>query len=461
MTVLYFIIALGVLIIVHEWGHFIVARKSGIRVDEFAIGFGPKLFSYKPGPTEYKVCLFPLGGYVKMYGEDPDAESEGDQERAEQIAKSPDSFGGKSVKARLATVFAGPFMNLVLCLLIMPVVFMIGKKYPAFVDEAPIVMGVMADSPAAKAGINKGDRLLTFNGEALKTWEDTLQRVLLHPEMEAVIEVERDGSKQQVNLKIENQSEKVAMGFAGFEPALFIGNDPIIKDVSEDSPAARAGLMPGDVITAINGQEISSWSAMTKLVQDSGGKPLQVGVARGAEKIEVTVTPTFDEGMGAYLMGISRELTDMPMVVKRYGFFSAIQRGTQENWNLFTLTGQILVRLITGDLSFKALGGPVQIFSATGAAARSGIADFLYFMAFLSMQLGVLNLLPIPVLDGGHVLFMGIEGIRGKPIPHKVRVFFIYMGLTFLLGLMLAVTYNDIDRMWDISSWIDKLGNLF
>lgn len=462
MTILYFIIALGVLVLIHEWGHFIVARMSGILVEQFSIGFGPKLFSFKPGPTEYKICLLPLGGYVKLYGEDPIAEADGNVQKASEIAASPKSFAAKPLGKRLATVFAGPGMNLLLCLVLMPIVFIIGRATPRYLDDSPQVLGVVEGSPAAEAGLQVGDKILKINGDEVGLWSDALNWIMLHPGDEAIITVARGDQSLKIPVKIIREpSSNQEIGYLGVEPGFFIGNDPIVGEVQAGSPAFTSGLKANDVITHIDNQVVATWTAMTEIVRGSNGRELGVTFSRGGVPQSVKLKPKFDETNKAWLMGITKHQDEGLWVNKKYGFVDAMVLGTKENYKLFKMTGDVLGRLFTFRLSYKALGGPIQIAQATGAAARSGLGSFFYFLAFLSMQLGVLNLLPIPVLDGGHVLFMAIEGVRRKPLSLKIKTGLTQVGLILLLGLMVIISINDVDRVWGFRNILEKITGLF
>jgi len=462
MTILYFIVALGILVLVHEWGHFIVARLSGIRVEQFSIGFGPKIFSFKRGQTEYRIAWIPLGGYVKLYGEDPMAEADGDIEKAKEIEASPEAFSSKSLKARLATVFAGPAMNLVLCLILMPIVFMVGRMVPAILEKPPVVIGVQEGSPAAIAGLQEGDKIISIDGRSMPVWSDFLNWVMLHSEVEATVVFERNGKRQETLLKTTlSPHVKQSIGYSGIEPFFFWGDNAIVGSVNGNSPAAKAGLQEKDKIIAIDGNPVKSWTVMTELIRGSEGKELQITLLRDGQQQQTRIAPMYHDGAQAWIIGITKYMDPSRYVSKRYGFFTAIKEGTKENWKLLKLTGDVLGRLFTFQLSYKSLGGPVQIAKASGAAARSGLGDFLFFMAFLSMQLGILNLLPIPVLDGGHVLFMGIEAIRKKPVSIRARTISTQIGLAFLLGLMLLVTVNDIDMVWGFSNMWESIKGIF
>src|SRR3990167_6380066 len=390
MTLVFFIIALGILVIVHEWGHFIIARKSGIRVEKFSIGFGPTLFKIQGRETEFRVALLPLGGYVKLYGEDPEAEAEGDEQKAKAIAASPDSFTGKPARFRLATVLGGPVMNLVLAFVVMPFVFLIGRQVPAILEKPPVILGVMENSPAKAVNLEKGDIIQSINEESFQKWGDVLNWIMLHPNQEIKMVVTRDGVEKEIHTTI------------------------------TDAPDLRQGVEGG-----------------------------------------VTITPAYNEDAKAYLIGITRFTNPDLYVVQKFSPGKAITHGLQETYRLSLLTLDVVKRLFSFDLSYKTLGGPLQIAQASGQAAKSGLGEFLYFLCFMSLQLGILNLLPIPVLDGGHVLFMAIEGIIRRPLSLKVKMVAMQTGMALLLGLMILITFNDVDRIWGIGDLITKAKGLF
>ncbi|HBF11784.1 MAG TPA: RIP metalloprotease RseP [Deltaproteobacteria bacterium] len=452
MTIIYFIVALGILVVVHEWGHFIMARRAGIRVDQFSIGFGPKLFSYKSKQTEYLFSLLPFGGFVRIHGQDPDEESEGDPKKAEAIRKSPDAYASKTVLQRLGVVLGGPVMNLVFCVLIMPVVFMLGKTVPAILEKPPVILGVKENSPGEKAGFKKGDLILEIDGKKFSEWDSVFQWVLLHPQEKAQVLVERQG--QNFSLLLETTTSpymKETVGYAGFEPLFFVNNEPVLGMVSANGPAFQAGLKEKDQIQAIDNKPINSWEELTAIIRSSEGKKMLVDYMREGQALKAEITPQYHEGMKAWVIGITKYFDPSSVVKKRYGFFEAFKEGTQENLKLLGMTYDVLKRLFSFQLSYKALGGPIQIAQASAAAGRQGLSDFLYFLSFLSMQLGILNLLPIPVVDGGHVLFLGIEVLRGKPLSYRIRHAAAILGMVFLVGLMLVVTANDIDRVWGLT----------
>ncbi len=448
MTILYFIIALSILIIAHEWGHFIVARLFGIRVEKFSIGFGPKIWGIKRGDTEYKVSLLPFGGFVKMSGD----------EVAECDKTDPAAFYNKSVGARACVVAAGPVMNIILCLILMPIVFMLGKSEPTFLQEKPIVAAVRADSPALKADFREGDLIVEVSGQPVETWKEAINDVLIAMNQDLIVTIDRNGQRIDKEVHVEEVPDGQG-GYLGVEPIFFIGNEAVIDMVHGDSPAERAGLQVGDTIISMEGEPVGDWTDMVAKIRKSEGELIRLRVLRGGETIEIELMPEYNEEVKRYLMGVSKDPSkrDIPMTTIRYGFFESITEGFKEVGRLASVTFKVVGKLVTLQLSYKALGGPIKIAQATAAAARSGLASFIYFLSFLSLQLGILNLFPIPVLDGGHLVFFGIEAIRRKPLSERIQGIAQHVGLALILLLLAFVSINDLMNIEVIRNFIDKL----
>ena len=478
MTIVYFILSLGILVSIHEFGHFIMAKIQGIGVEIFSIGFGPKIFSFKRswrGETEYRISILPLGGYVKLHGDDSESPQDAPDSKEKKTVKDPASYSERPILHRFPIVFAGPFMNLLLAFLIMPVVFLLGRYEPAFLGQKPVIMKILPHSAAEKAGLQKGDEILSIDSLSTSrpeqaptkmTWKTVLDETILKSNQEITLHLKRGHETLSQKLVVE-ESPSTHTGLLGIEPMLFIGNDPVIDEVSPDSPAEKAGLKPGDKVLSIDGTPIETWTAMSDQVSLSGGKPIAIEILRGDRTLTLSVTPKLDESSsesrGRWLMGVrkSNEGNKGDLILKKYSLKEALVEGSKENIKLAGLTLSVLKQLVTAQLSYKTLGGPIRIAQASAMAAKSGLSDFLYFLAFLSMQLGVLNLLPIPALDGGHLLFFGIEAVTRRPPSPRVRSIIEQTGFFALLSLMLLVTLNDVNSVWGFRNLLNKIVHLF
>lgn len=428
LTIISFVAVLGFLILIHELGHFLMAKKMDVKVEKFSIGFGPRIFAFTRGETEYMVSAFPLGGYVKMMGEEP----------GEELKKDPREFGSKSVGQRMAIIIAGPLMNLFLAFLLLPIVYIIGVNMPAYLSKEAKVGWVMKDSPSKAAGVSPGDVIKTIDGDDVDNWEEALTIFTSNPDRRLDLGILRDGSYLNIDL-IPSSSDGNGGGYSGIVHPM----EARIGDVRAGLPAAKAGLKKGDVVTSINGALVSHWIEMSNLIQASGDKEIEVGLMRDGKPFSLTLNPVFDEATKRSVIGIAYA-EDMQMV--KFGLVDSVREGMYRAADLTMLTFGILKKLFTFDISIKSLGGPIMIAQATGAAAESGISALISLMAFISLQLGVLNLLPIPVLDGGHVFFLLAEmGLR-RPISIKTREIAQQIGFAILISLMLIVSYNDIMR---------------
>lgn len=430
-TFISFIIVLGILIFIHELGHFMVAKFSGVGVEKFSLGFGPKLIGVTKGETEYRISLLPLGGYVKMVGEAPGEEiSERDKER---------SFTHKSVAKRAAIVAAGPVMNLLLAALLLPVIFMIGIQVPAFLDDKPVVGYVLPDEPAAKAGIQRGDVIESADEHAITNWETLLAELSEHPKSPVHLKLLRNNEEKVVTIVPEPTLETGA-GYGGMFPPM----KPIIGDVASGYPAKEAGIQPGDLILEVDGRKIVHWAELEEIIHKSGEKKTFL-VERDGKRLTFEITPKHNSEADVYLVGIGRK---DEQVLRRYGFFESVQKGVVTSVEMTERLFAVIKGLVLGKYSLKTLGGPIMIAQVAGKAAESGLSDLLSLVAFLSLQLGIINLFPIPVLDGGHILFFGIESVKGAPLSEKFMAIAQQIGVALLIALMVLVTYNDLFRIF-------------
>lgn len=424
MTFVYFLIVIGVLVFVHELGHFIMAKQAGVRVEKFSLGMGPKLFGFKKGDTEYVLSALPLGGYVKMAGENPDEEPTG----------SPDEFQSKTVWQRAKIAATGPLTNIVLAFIIMPLVFMVGTY-----SEGPAKVGyVEKGSPAERAGFTAGDVIEQINGRSISDWTKALTLIAVNPDTDVMVIIERQGATKTLTLRPEMATE-LMIGTSGLVPDM----PAEIGKLKPGFPAEQAGVMVNDKILSVDGKTIYHWNQFSTLVRDSKGSKLTLTLERNGKRMEKIVAPKEDGGR--QVIGVEPV---MRMIFKKYGFFESLQLGFDKTIESIDLTFITLKKLITFDLSIKTLGGPVMIAQMSGQAATAGLSAFLSLLAMISISLGLLNLLPIPVLDGGMILFLVIEAIRKKPLSRKVMEVSQSIGAGLLITLIAVVSYNDIVRMF-------------
>ena len=462
-TLISFLIVLGILVFIHELGHFIIAKLSGVGVLKFSLGFGPKIFGIKRGETEYLISALPLGGYVKMVGE-----ATGEEVNPVDNEKS---FANKPVIKRAAIVVAGPIMNLVLAFALLPFIYIIGVQIPAYLDKEPIVGYVVKGENADKAGLQKGDVIQSIDGKHIKNWEGLNSVIISNPNKALNLNIKRNAEFQEITLTPEASSQ-TGGGISGFFPPM----SPTVGGLIKGLPAEKAGLKIGDTILAVDGVKIDHWVELQQAIQNNksgvsglppnasaGGQELGVKsaeeklfqVKRGNETFDVHIKPQWNENIKAYAIGISPLQETITM---RYGPVRAVVEGVKKMGELTMLTFVIIKKLFVGEISIKTLGGPLMIAQVAGQAAESGLTALLSLMAFLSLQLGILNLLPIPVLDGGFLLFFGIEALRGKPLSERVMTIAQNIGIGLLVLLMVFVTYNDVMRL-DIIEFLRRLIN--
>ena len=433
-SVISFGIVLGILIFVHELGHFIIAKRSGVGVLRFSLGFGPKILGKKIGETEYQISAIPLGGYLKIIGENPEEEvSEEDRER---------SFSGKSIPTRMAIIGFGPLMNLLLAFIFLCLVAFIGFKIPAFMGAPPRVGWVEPDSPAQGAGIRAGDLIIGINDRKMSNWEEARFILVSNPNARLRLDVEREGVIVVKEL-VPEEKGLFGAGYTGLQPEW----PPIIREIIKGDPADLGGLKKDDLILAIDGEEMRHWIQMAMTIWKNPDKMLTFKVKRGQEILSFPIRPKAvkveEKTIG--LIGISNP---GEVIFKKYGPFRAIVWGGSETLELTKRTITVLWRLLIRKISHRMLGGPILIAQMAGQVAKSGITDFMLFIASLSVTLAIVNTLPIPILDGGHLLFLGIEAIRRKPIGVKAKNLAYRAGLVIIIMLMLIVFYNDITRFF-------------
>jgi regulator of sigma E protease len=434
-TLLAFVFVLGVLVFFHESGHFLTAKWVGVRVKTFSLGFPPKLLGRKWGETEYVIGLLPLGGYVKMAGDNP-AESSGD----------PAEFLSRSKWERLAILFAGPFANLILAIAILTALFMVGLERPAGLADPPVIRYVVQDSPAEKAGLAPGDQILEIDGARTETWSEVFDHVLVSGNETLTVAVLRNGERFETELEVAAREEDGA-GIAGFVPAL----QPEVGRLTPGSPAEQAGIQAGDVITEVGGNPILHVDQLIAEITARGGSEIEIEVLRGQESREFRLTPRQENGR--WLIGV--HFNPPPATIERYGNpAQALWAATKEIDRFTRMTFVILGKLVTGRASMKNVSGPIGIAQASGETARQGPKVYFWFMALLSVNLAVLNLLPIPLLDGGHMAIIALEGLAGRDFSLQMKERILQVGFVMLLLLMVTVIYVDLSKIEAIGKYL-------
>ena len=424
MTLIYFLIVIGILVFVHEFGHFIMAKRAGVRVEKFSLGMGPKLFGYKKGDTEYVISALPLGGYVKMAGENPDEEPTG----------SPDEFQSKTVWQRAKIAFTGPLTNIVLAFIVMPLVFMVGTY-----TLGPAKVGyVEKGSPAERQGFMVGDIIEKINKRNIADWEKAEMLIAVNPDTDLAVVIDRNGEKKTLALRPRLDPEQ-KIGTSGLYPDF----PAEVGRLRPGYPAEKSDLKVNDKIIAVDGKPVYYWNQFSSAVKKSNGKKLTLTVERGEKHLPISVTPVEDNGK--YVIGIEPVIR---MIFKKYGFVESLGLGFDKTIEFIDLTFITLKKLLTFNISIKTLGGPVLIAQMSGKAAAAGLSSFLSFLAMISISLGILNLMPIPILDGGLILFLIIEAIRKKPLTRKTMEIAQSIGAAALITLIAVVSYNDVMRMF-------------
>ena len=435
ITLLAFLFVLGVLIFVHELGHFLAARRHGVRVLTFSLGFGPKILKVTRGDTEYCISAVPLGGYVKMAGENPEDPRSG----------QPDEFLSKTKWQRFQILFAGPAMNIILAVVVTAFVLGAqGVRVPVYVDGPALLGAVVPGSPAERAGLMPGDRITNVAGDTIATWKDLEIAIgIRRPNRDLSVTAIRNG--QTINSTV----RPVAEGkYESSEIGVLPDANPLITRVIAGDRAEQAGLKAGDIILAVNGARMATRPQLIDVISQHGGKPIQITVRRGTSEVTVAATPE-QRGARGWL-GV--ELSE-PTKSFTPGPFEAVKLSVEHNIESSGLIFRTLAGLFTGETSVRQLQGPVGIAQLSGESAQEGFITLLSLMAMLSINLGILNLMPVPVLDGGHILIMALEGIARRDFSMQVKEKMLLAGFVVLMMLMVTVIYNDLTRI----SWIERL----
>ncbi len=442
-----FALVLGTLIIVHELGHYLVARWAGVKVLRFSVGFGRALYTKRFGRdhTEWSIGAFPLGGYVKML-----------DEREAEVAPEElhRSFNRQSVWKRMAIVAAGPLANLLLAVIVYWGLFSYGVE-----ELRPILGTPSASSAAALAGFENGERVVKLGGEEIQTWQDMRWLVLRRAADQDSIDFEVINQRHEVAIRRLSLASVRESGWEGealeklgltfYRPLI----PPVLDKINTDSPADLAGLKPGDLVISIDSKPIQSWHEVVQTVRASPGKPLHFVVSQNGISNLVTVTPAALEDSGSSIGRIGASvkstgnLRNELMVRVSYDIFTAFGKALDETWDKSIFSVQMIGKMIVGEVSWRNISGPVTIADYAGQSAKLGLDYYLKFLALVSISLAVLNLLPIPILDGGHLLYYVVEIIKGGPLSERSMEIGQQIGLALMLMLMAFAFYNDINRL--------------
>lgn len=440
-TILGIVLVLGVMILVHEWGHFIVARLFGVRVDVFSIGFGPRLFGWKRGATDYRVSALPFGGYVRMAGQDL---SEVDSSNVAPTGASDELMSKPRWQRALISV-AGPAVNLIMPLLLLSGFFWIkGLPYSSYLDNPAVIAVMKANDPLAKAGVAAGDRITAINGISTPTWEKVGAAFgELRPESIYRVTVEHEGATREVQA---SGKDLIQADAPGHYPMVV----PIVSQPIRGMGAQRAGMKRGDLIISVNGTKITNWMEFKDMILNSNGSPLDAVVKRNGQLVTLKLEAQSivgEDGKANFRLGVGAEER---WSYKKMNLGTAVENASVSTWyGLRQLLG-VVGRLFAGKQSVKLLLGPVGIIDQAGQAVQEGSFAVINLMAIISLNLGILNLFPIPILDGGNILLLALEGIRRRDFSMAFKERFVQVGLVLILVLFGYVMYNDVARFLPI-----------
>ena len=422
------ILALAFLVFIHELGHFFGAKKVGVEVEEFSIGFPPRIFKKMVNGTLYSLSLIPLGGFVKLKG----------QNLLDENSNEAGNYVSKSIFQRFIIIIGGPLANLLLPFLLMPIVFLVGDKYPAYLNMPAEIESVIEQSPAAEKGFQSGDVIIGVNDTPIPSWKYLNEAIGEHA-IEPVITFSVDRKGRTVLFDF--AQDELQHGF-GWRPLI----PPTVGEVLPESPAEIAGLKKGDTIISIDDIKIDSWTNIVDTLNRPGidsEKSLAIVIKREDILLDIELAPKLNDQTGKFYIGITVIEEEMS-----YPFWEAVGLGAEKTVSLISQTLKFLGSLFVGNIGADNLGGPVMITKMVGAAVEHGLTDFIFLLCFISIQLGIFNLLPFPVLDGGHILFLILEKIKGSPLSVKFRQTAQTVGFALLFTLIIYVTVQDGIRIF-------------
>lgn len=439
-----FLVAIGILVALHEYGHYWTAKKLGVKVLRYSIGFGKPLLTWRRGvdQTEYTIAAIPLGGYVKMLDEREAPVPEAERHRA---------FNTQALWRRTLIVCAGPAANFLFAILIYWLLFVVGTQ-----ELRPVIGPVESESPAAEAGFEEGDEIVALAGQSTPTWERVLMRIMDGGLRGSTVEVDvqtEDGRTMSRNLDLsglprlgDDPDLLRVVGLQPWRPTIA----PRVGELVDGGPAAAGGLQPGDLVVGVNGESVDEWQELVEALNARAGDPVTLAVERGGEslQVEVDLNPAGSErGVLGVRPDIASDAFEHMFHTVRYGPVESMGEAVQGTWQTSTLTLQVLWKMLVGEASLKNLSGPINIAQYAGDTASTGLVPFLKFLAIVSISLGVINLLPIPVLDGGHLLYFAAEAIKGSPVSEQAQIIGQQIGILMIILLMGLAFYNDIARL--------------
>jgi regulator of sigma E protease len=441
-----FLVVLSVLVFVHEMGHYLVARWCGVRVETFSIGFGREIFGwFDRAGTRWKVSWLPLGGYVKFFG-DVNAASAPDGEQLRQLtpAEQAVAFHYKKLWQRAAIVFAGPFANFLYAIVVLAAVFVFyGQRV-----TPPEIGRVLPDSPGAAVGLVVGDVVLEVEGRDVYRFEQVEEAVLMNPGRPLEMRVQRGDREFDLTVTPRALELDIGQGLRDYgDIGVYASNPAVVGVVQPDSPAEAAGFRPEDIVVAINGKPIDNFEQLQDTITGGAGQPVVLTVVRGQDRVDLTATPELREltvGDGSkrelYILGIQRAVR--PLV--QLGPVTAVGAALQTCWSMIDQTLDYVGQMLVGDRGTEDLGGPLRIAQISGQAAQVGLERLVMLSVLLSLNLGLINLFPVPLLDGGHLLFYAFEAVRGRPLTERMQEYALRIGLAMILTLTVFVTWNDL-----------------
>jgi regulator of sigma E protease len=423
------LVLIGIMILIHELGHFWAARFFDVRVEAFSFGFGPRLFGFRRGETDFRFSAILFGGYVKMAGEQP----------GEENASDPRSFQAKPRWQRLIIAFAGPAMNIILAVALLTGLFMV--RYPRLANsDAPAAIGFIAQgSPADQAGLQEGDVIVQVDDVRDPKWEDILLKEVASAKKPIAIGYLRNGQRRHTAVT-PVLDEKTGVGSAGWEEQ----NEVQIAGILSGMDAAKKGIKRGDVLLSVDGQAIRSMAKLHDVIKRSEGRAVPVTFRREGKILTTSITPSYSDSEGRYMIGVQLE---RPIVITQLSFPDALRESVRQNIKGASMIYQFLHGLVERRMSAKSLEGPIGIARLSGDAAREGPTAFFHLMALVSLNLAVFNLLPIPILDGGLILMLLIEMLMRRDMSLQFKEAIFKVGMVFLMAVVVFVLYNDISKL--------------